>query len=144
MTETSLQPRRKRASRGVRYQTELNFDTEEAKQALQSRIDSPKRYLPPRASFLDNAQLLSLLLDKTDLEKHLQTLKIIFQVISLRSAHDHFNMISIDNEFEKELHSFQLQQLFQITTLGDKETLLDSHSSSEGRGHTKYAYVKLI
>ena len=53
MTESSLQPRKKRARRGVRYQMELNFDTEEAKQALLSRMDSAKRYLAPRASFLD-------------------------------------------------------------------------------------------
>ena len=68
MTESSLLPRKKRARRGVRYQMELNFDTEEAKQALLSRMDHAKRYLAPRASFLDNAQLLSLVLDKVDLE----------------------------------------------------------------------------
>ena len=68
LTESSLQPQKKRARRGVRHQMELNFDTEEAKQALLFRIDSAKRYLAPRASFLDNAQLLSLLLDKMDLE----------------------------------------------------------------------------
>ena len=69
MTESSLQPRKKRARRGVRYQMELNFDTEDAKQALQSRIDSAKRYLAPKGSSpLDSGQLLSLLLDKVDLE----------------------------------------------------------------------------
>ena len=56
--DSSLQPRKKRARRGVRYQMELNFDTEEAKHALLSRIDSATRYLAPKASFLDNAQLL--------------------------------------------------------------------------------------
>ena len=69
MTESSLQPRKKRARRGVRYQMELNFDTEDAKQALLSRIDSAKRYLAPKGSSpLDSGQLLSLLLDKVDLE----------------------------------------------------------------------------
>ena len=48
MTESSLQSRKKHARRGVRYQMELNFDTEDAKQALLSRIDSAKRYLAPK------------------------------------------------------------------------------------------------
>ena len=35
-------------------------------------------------------------------EKGIQTLKIKFRENSLRNAHDHFNVISIDNDFVKE------------------------------------------
>ena len=69
MTESSLQPRKKHARCGVRNKMELNFDTEDAKQALLSRIDIAKRYLAPKGSTpLDSGQLVSLLLDKVDLE----------------------------------------------------------------------------
>ena len=64
-----FQPRTKRARHGVRYQMELNFDTNDDKQALLARLDSVKRSLAPSGSLpLDNGRLLSLLLDKVESE----------------------------------------------------------------------------
>lgn len=73
MAAVNVQPRKKRARRGVRYQMELSFDAEDAKQAFLSKLDNAKRYLARSARctgslLADNTQLFSLLLDKLDLE----------------------------------------------------------------------------
>ena len=59
--------RKKRARTGFRYQMELNFDSEDAKQAFLTRIESAKCRLAPRGSRpLDSRELLHLLLDKVE------------------------------------------------------------------------------
>ena len=58
------EPRKKRARHGFRYQMELYFASEDAKQAFLSRMEDAERQVaPPR---LDNCQLISSLLDKVD------------------------------------------------------------------------------
>ncbi len=61
------QPKKKRARHGFRYQMELNFDNQDAKQAFVARIDRAKRSLAARGSLpLDSRELLSALLDKLE------------------------------------------------------------------------------
>ena len=57
------QPRKKRARHGVRYQMELNFDSDEGKFSFLSRLDSAKRRLARGPHPLDNRELLCNLLD---------------------------------------------------------------------------------
>lgn len=65
---SETQQPKKRARRGVRFQMELNFDNEEAKKTFLSKVDSAKRNLSAPGKCLDNGQLLSLLLDRAELE----------------------------------------------------------------------------
>ena len=64
---TCSESRKKRARTGFRYQMELNFDSEDAKQAFLTRIESAKCRLAPRGSRpLDSRELLHLLLDEVE------------------------------------------------------------------------------
>ncbi|XP_064382205.1 uncharacterized protein LOC135331087 [Halichondria panicea] len=65
-------PKKKRARHGFRYQMELNFDTEDVKQAFVARIDRAKRSLAATARGslpLDSRELISVLLDKLEQEQ---------------------------------------------------------------------------
>ena len=62
---TDSEPLKKRARHGFRYQMELNFASEDAKQAFLSRMGDAKRLLAPRGSPPpDNGEFISLLLEK--------------------------------------------------------------------------------
>ena len=65
-------PKKKRARHGFRYQMELNFDTEDVKQAFVARIDRAERSLAATARGslpLDIRELISVLLDKLEQEQ---------------------------------------------------------------------------
>lgn len=67
MATESSEPRKKRARHGVRYQMELYFASEDAKQAFLSRMGDAKRLLAPRGSPpLDNRELICSLLDRVE------------------------------------------------------------------------------
>ena len=64
---TDSEPKKKRARHGFRYQMELYFASEDAKQAFLSRIGDAKRLLATRGSPpLDNRELICSLLDKVE------------------------------------------------------------------------------
>ena len=64
---TCSEPRKKRARHESRYQMELNFASEDTKQAFLLRVERAKQRLAPRGSPpLDNRELLSSLLEMAE------------------------------------------------------------------------------